>query len=98
LSKFAFSSSLGTLSAPIKTEFGYHILTITDSKKAGSVRSFELVKDEIVGLFSITKERQELDQLLQELRENSSIKQNLSLLDITPSSAESSSAISRNDG
>jgi peptidyl-prolyl cis-trans isomerase C len=93
LTKFAFSSSPGTLSPPIKTEFGYHILTITDSRKAGSVRSFELVRDEIDGQFSMAKERQELDQLLQELRENSSIKQNLSLLDIAHSPSESTSAI-----
>ena len=98
LSKFAFSSSPGTLSPPIKTEFGYHLLTITNSKKAGTVRSFELVRDEIIGQFSMAKERQELDKLLQELRENSSIKQNLSLLDIAHSPSESTSAIPRNDG
>jgi parvulin-like peptidyl-prolyl isomerase len=96
LAKFAFSSSPGTLSPPIKTEFGYHIITITDSRKAGSVRSFELVQDEIIVQFSMTKERQELDQLLQELRENSSIKQNLSLLDIVHSPAESTSALPQN--
>ena len=98
IAKFAFSSSSGTLSPPIKTEFGYHLLTITNSKKAGTVRSFELVRDEIIGQFSMAKERQELDKLLQELRENSSIKQNLNLLDIARSPSESTSAIPRNDG
>jgi hypothetical protein len=68
-----FSAAQGTLTKPIKTEFGYHILLVTGVERIGSVRDFELVKSEIIARLSRDKERQELDLFLQELRDNSSI-------------------------
>lgn len=84
VAKAAFSLSPGTLSKPIKTEFGYHLIIVNDTKKKGSVRSFDLVKEEIIGQFSMRKELEQLNLLLEELKESCSIKQHLELLGITP--------------
>jgi parvulin-like peptidyl-prolyl isomerase len=80
ISKAVFSARPGTLLKPIKTEFGYHVLLVTDAQKAGTSRPFELVQNEIVGRLSREKEEQELDAFLQELRQASSIVRNEEVL------------------
>lgn len=90
VAKVAFSLPVGALSQPIKTEFGYHLITVTDIKKKGTVRSFELVRDEITGQFSEQKGLEQLELFLEELKENSSIKRHPELLQATSSRAESS--------
>lgn len=89
IAKSAFSLSPGVLSQPIKTEFGYHLITVTDIKKKGTVRSFELVRDEISSQFYEAKELEHLELFLEELRENSSIKKHLELLRTASSPEES---------
>ena len=75
ISKAVFAAAPGALLKPVKTEFGYHVLLVTDLQKTGTVRPFEMVQDEISGRLSREKERQELDLFLQELRQASSIVQ-----------------------
>jgi len=91
VAKMAFSLSPGALSQPVKTEFGYHLITVTDVKKKGTVRSFELVQDEINGQFYAQKELEQLELFLEELRDNSSISKNLEILRTTSSVEESTS-------
>lgn len=88
VAKAAFSLSPGVLSQPVKTEFGYHLITVIDKKKKGSVRAFDLVKEEIIAQFSAKREIEQLELFLEELKENSSIKQNLELLSFAPPLAE----------
>lgn len=42
----AFDMEVGTISEPVKTEFGYHIIKLADKKEAGTI-SFEDVKDQV---------------------------------------------------
>ncbi len=42
----AFSTKVGEISAPVKTQFGYHIVKVTDHKEA-STRPFEEIKEEL---------------------------------------------------
>jgi peptidyl-prolyl cis-trans isomerase C len=42
----AFSMELGTVSDVVKTQFGYHLITVTDRAEA-STRSLEEVSEEI---------------------------------------------------
>ncbi len=44
----AFSMEKGEVSKPVKTQFGYHIIKLTDKKEADS-KSFDDVKDDIYG-------------------------------------------------
>lgn len=88
VAKAAFSLSPGALSQPVKTEFGYHLITVIDKKKKGSVRAFDLVKEEIIAQFSAKREIEQLELFLEELKENSSIKQHFELLSVTPLPAE----------
>jgi parvulin-like peptidyl-prolyl isomerase len=88
VAKAAFSLSPGALSQPVKTEFGYHLITVIDKKKKGSVRAFDLVKEEIIAQFSAKQEIEQLELFLDELKENSSIKQHLEILSVSPPPAE----------
>ncbi len=89
VSKVAFSASPGALSVPIKTEFGYHLIIVTDTKKAGSALSLDLVRDEINNQLSAQKELEEMDLFLLELKEQSSIDQHMELLRSSLAPAES---------
>lgn len=42
----AFDMEVGTISEPVKTEFGYHIIKLADKKEDGN-SSFEEVKDQV---------------------------------------------------
>lgn len=42
----AFDMDLNDISGPIKTQFGYHIIKLTD-RKEGSVQTFDQVKDQL---------------------------------------------------
>ncbi len=42
----AFDMEVGTISEPVKTEFGYHIIKLADKKEEGT-SSFEDVKDQV---------------------------------------------------
>lgn len=42
----AFALKVGEISKPVQTQFGYHIITVTD-RQAAHTRTFEEVKDEI---------------------------------------------------
>ena len=44
----AFKAEIGKLSDEVKTQFGYHLILVED-KKEGSEKSFEEVKDMIIG-------------------------------------------------
>ncbi|CAH2214067.1 peptidylprolyl isomerase [Tepidibacter aestuarii] len=44
----AFSMEKGEISEPVKTQFGYHIIKLTDKKEADT-KSFDEVKDNIYG-------------------------------------------------
>lgn len=45
--KVAFSSEVGAISEPVRTQFGYHIIKVED-KKPEIVKSYEEVKDQLV--------------------------------------------------
>ncbi|MDR7870842.1 MAG: peptidylprolyl isomerase [Tissierellaceae bacterium] len=62
----AFSMEEGTVSEPIKTQFGYHIIKLNERKPAGT-QSFDEVRDEIykqvVGLKQQEKYLSKIDEL-----------------------------------
>ncbi|NMM64804.1 peptidylprolyl isomerase [Clostridium sp. P21] len=64
----AFALEIGALSAPVKTQFGYHLIKV-ENKSQSSVKSFEEVKNTIKS--KLLQERQSFKyaQLNKELRE-----------------------------
>ncbi|MFA6956455.1 MAG: peptidyl-prolyl cis-trans isomerase [Thermoanaerobaculia bacterium] len=52
----AFSLKIGEISDPVKTQFGYHILRVSE-KRAEGYRPFEEVKGELVGRYTDERSR-----------------------------------------
>ena len=67
--KAAASLNAGDISLPVKTQFGYHIIKVTDKKK-GDVIEFEKIKDMISQRLSGEKQKGAFDQYVAELRKN----------------------------
>src|SRR5690606_21214352 len=53
----------GEISAPVKTQFGYHIIMLED-KKAAEIKTLESVQGELARLLIQKTKAQDLDELL----------------------------------
>ena len=62
----AFGSEIGTVSEPVKTQFGYHLI-IVDSKKDSSTKSFDEVKDGVLHKLIQERQHKKYDEMLKEL-------------------------------
>lgn len=80
----AFAAETGSVTDPVKTQFGWHIIHVTDRKEAREV-PFEEAKEQIVGFLSSRTQQQEIEQLLTALRQQSDVKVNLPPMPETPS-------------
>ncbi|MDH4231075.1 MAG: peptidylprolyl isomerase [Nitrospirota bacterium] len=65
----AANLNVGEISMPVKTQFGYHIIKVTDRKK-GAVIEFEKIKDMISQRLSGEKQKEAFDQYLAELKKS----------------------------
>jgi foldase protein PrsA len=72
----AFSMEVGTISDPVKTEYGYHIIKVTDKKEAKEA-VFEDHKEEINELLFNEKIQSEYTTWLEEKKEEYTIKNTL---------------------
>lgn len=70
--KVAFEMKVGEVSKPIKTQFGWHVIKVTD-KKEGRQRPFDEVKESIDKLLRNKKSRKAKADLLKELRDAAKI-------------------------
>jgi len=75
-----FALELEELSKVVKTDFGFHILKITD-KKPETVKALEEVKEEIIQTLLPTKQKEAFDNLLEELKDKVEIEINEKLLE-----------------
>ena len=71
-SKAAFSMKPNTVSGLVKTNFGYHIIMVTDRMAAGQ-EPFEKVKNDIKAYLQNQKQLQLIDNLVESLKKNASI-------------------------
>ena len=69
----AFSANINDISEPVKTQFGWHVIKVTDKKAAGTV-PFSEAKDQIVDYLIKTKQRDAVQKVMKKLKDNSNIK------------------------
>jgi peptidyl-prolyl cis-trans isomerase C len=70
-----FALEIGNISDIIKSEYGFHILKVTD-KKPEVLKTFEEVKEEILPTLLSTKQKEAFDNLLEELKSQVTIEIN----------------------
>lgn len=63
----------GKISSPIQTDYGFDIIMVTDRKERGSIRGYELVKDQIVNSLILAKKKRELGNLFGELKKEAKV-------------------------
>lgn len=71
-SKAAFAMKPNTVSGIVQTQFGYHIIMVTDRMAAGQ-EPFEKVKNDIKGYLQNQKQLQLIDNLVESLKKNATI-------------------------
>jgi peptidyl-prolyl cis-trans isomerase C len=75
-SKAAFEAKSGDIVGPVKTQFGFHIIKVTDRKEA-SVMSLEEVKPRLISFLENRKADEFVRKMLKELREKAEVKVHL---------------------
>lgn len=68
----AFALQVGEISEPVKTDFGYHIIKVTDRQEAKTL-SLEESKEDIRSTLLYQKQMETLRTYLMELRENAEV-------------------------
>ena len=63
----AFGLKPGEISDPVKTQFGWHVIKVTEKKPAGTV-PFEEVKDQIIAYLKSAKQREAVQTVLKKLK------------------------------
>lgn len=64
----AFNAEIGVVTEPVKTQFGYHLITV-DSKNDASTKSFEEVKDAVLHQLIQERQHEKYDEMLKELED-----------------------------
>ncbi len=77
----AFSMKEGETSKPVKTQFGYHIIQVTEKQK-GNVMPFAQVKDNLKRYLLDMKMNAEIESLIGDLKEKTDISINEPNLDL----------------
>jgi len=72
----AFSQKPGEISDPVKTQFGWHVIKVTEKKPAGTV-PFEEVKDQITAYLKSAKQREAVQAVLKKLKDSAQIESTL---------------------
>ena len=80
IEEVVFALELEELSEVIKTDFGFHILKITE-KKPETVKTLEEVKEDIIQTLLPNKQKEAFENLLEELKSKSEIEINEKLLE-----------------
>lgn len=81
IAKVVFEMSVKSISYPIKSDFGYHIVQLVDKQKKGDVESFDTVKDEIKQKLRTRKRQDKYQRFVLQMKSKFKIQTNFQLLD-----------------
>jgi len=68
----AFEQKIDAIGEPVKTQFGWHVIKVTDKKDAGTV-PFDEVKDQISAYLKSTGQREAAQNVMKELKDNAKV-------------------------
>ncbi len=71
----AFSQELNVIGEPVKTQFGYHIIKVTDKKEVKS-KTFEEVKDQLIQFLLQQKQQEKYTKKVKKLAEKYEVTRN----------------------
>ncbi len=87
----AFSAKVGEVTKPVKTQFGFHVIKVTDKKPAGTV-PFDQVKPQLVAYLKSQKQQAAVQEVVAKLRSDAKITNNLPELKAPEPSADEAAA------
>jgi len=70
----------GSISGPIKTDYGYHYIQLLDYQKKGTIKELDLAREEIRMRLQVLKRNEEIASIKQSLRSRFTIQTDLSKL------------------
>ncbi|MFM8981335.1 MAG: peptidylprolyl isomerase [Spartobacteria bacterium] len=68
----AFAQNLNDISAPVKTQFGWHVIKVTDKKAAGTV-PFNEVDDQITSYLKTMRQREAVQKVMKDLKDSAKV-------------------------
>jgi peptidyl-prolyl cis-trans isomerase C len=86
----AFSLEVGSLSDPVRSRVGYHIIKVTDKKKEG-LATLDESRDQLTGFLRSEKSNMQLQELVDQLRKEAKIEILIPVRAASPGSATASS-------
>ena len=92
--KVAFGMKIGDVSKPVKTQFGWHIIKVTD-RKEGRKRPFDEVKESISKLLRNNKSRKAKAALLKQLKETAKVESFLPEMPAEPAKEKAAPAVKK---
>ncbi|HEY5952814.1 MAG TPA: peptidylprolyl isomerase [Terrimicrobiaceae bacterium] len=80
----AFSEKVGDVSDPVRTQFGWHVIKVTDKKSAGTL-PYDEVKAQLITYLKSKKQEEAAQELLKSLRDSAKIENTLPPPAVAPS-------------
>jgi len=72
----AFAQTPGDISEPVRTQFGWHVIKVTEKKPAG-LTPYDEVKEQLLAFLKADKQRKAVEGVLKELRDGSKVENTL---------------------